>query len=112
MSESKPSVVDGIIYIFLGLLAVALGVMGVLFILDPGNATRPFLMDETGTLVTKHQIAYLMMPAGFLGGIALGVYGVMRMKGKPLSAPARNDEEDEDDEDDEDDAEASKGAKA
>lgn len=89
MSEKAQSkILDGVVYGILALALFAVGVLGVVYIMDPANVDRPFLILDPATkdVITKHQAAMLMMPIGFLGGASL--LGVVVWKLRGGGAPA------------------------
>ena len=97
--RSEPSVASGVVFIIIGLLCAAIGVMGVTYSLDESSARKAFLKDQTGTLVTMKEASTVMMGLGFLGGAGLigyGVYRTMPLKEEEGGAPEVEEGEEED----------------
>ena len=80
-SSAQPSILDSVIYGVLALALLAVGVVGVIYIMNPANAQSPFLILGPGDVFTKHKAAMIMMPLGFLGGASLAGVAVWKLRG-------------------------------
>ena len=86
--DNKLNTLSGGIYTLLGLAFLAMGVIGVMYLLDPANVARPFLWDPNGVILTKYQAGLVMMVLGVLAGSGLAAFGGYRFKMASAPEPA------------------------
>ena len=76
----KTKALSGGFYSLLGMAFLTLAAVGLNYLSDPSNITRPFLWDPSGILVTKHQAGLLMVGLGLSKGLGLSLFGGYRYK--------------------------------
>ncbi len=75
----KGDMAGGILYIIVGVLFLGLGGLGIsLWQQGQINPDRPILKNPTVTMKTA---SYALIPVGFLGGLGIAGYGVVRLRG-------------------------------
>jgi hypothetical protein len=86
----KGDMAGGILYIIVGVLLLGLGGLGISFWSQAQtNPERPLLKNPTVTMKTA---SIVLMPVGFVGGLGLAGFGVVRLRGGGAAAEGEESE--------------------
>lgn len=81
MAQQQRSIGAGIMYFVLALAFVGVAVLGVKYVTGAEHQGKLFYRKGT-TTITQDGAGLVMIPLGGIGAIALGVFGVMKMRGR------------------------------